>query len=129
MSKENSNFSLKAFLSDIHTSTNKGGKRESIYKVGIISTDENTAKKERAKIRKKLDAICSDIIKFDIAKNKEMLSNLISSFDSFYCTIYKINDYSLNSLCSDQTNEEKKEKIKKTLSIIEKNKKATNNKK
>ena len=52
--------------------------------------------------------------------NKENKEKLIKSFNDFYLSAYKINDYSLQSVCNENLSKEKKDILSKALDICKK---------
>ena len=55
-------------------------------------------------------------------KNKDSLNSLIKDFQEFYTSFYLLNDYTVSSICSNNTDENTKELYKKMFEKI-----ATNN--
>lgn len=117
----------KATASDIIAKLNKdceglfktslGSKKQSIYKDNVLPNDEKGKKSTRKKLRNVLFAICSAIVN---EKNKENKEKLIKSFNDFYVETYKVNDFSLASVCNENLNATKKEVILKALDICKK---------
>ncbi len=82
-----------------------------IYKKSIFAgLNENDLKKARRKIRKIAFALANDVI----LNNKE---KSINQFIEFYQQIYAVNDYSLASVCSENTRKEKCEIFANCLQI------------
>ena len=95
------------------------GRNESIYKKEIFEGVEN-----KKNLRSKLRKIAENFAKTIIAeKNEEKLKSLIENFNEFYKSFYLINDYSLNSICSNNTDEQIKENYKKMFEKITANNK------
>lgn len=87
------------------------GTNNSIYKDGIIcKTNEKQAKKERKKIRSILEALMGNVVNL---KTESTIKNFIA----FYLEIYAKNDFSLESICTERANDEKKALYKKGLQI------------
>lgn len=105
------NFDLNSFFSNDLLKTNKGSAKESIYKVDIFEGVENK-KSLRTKLRKLMFNYCSSII--NITDN-EKAKNLAKDFSNFYASVYKVNDFSLSSVSSANTEESKKEILTKGL--------------
>ena len=105
------NFDLNSFFSNDLLKTNKGGAKESIYKKDIFEGVENK-KSLRTKLRKLMFNYCSSII--NITDN-EKAKNLAKDFSNFYASVYKVNDFSLSSVSSANTEESKKEILTKGL--------------
>lgn len=101
-------FDLNLFKSTELLKTSKGGAKESIYKNEIFVNVENK-KAMRTKLRKLMFNYCNSIISItDTAKCK----SLAKDFLNFYTTVYKVNDFSLDSIASANTEETKKEVLK-----------------
>lgn len=99
--------------------TNKGTKKESIYKEIIFEGLSDKEKKSiRKKIRNYVHSIFESIINADKENNKKDVSKLAKSFADFYCETYKVNDYSFASIASENTKD--KETINNAISIIKK---------
>ena len=73
--------------------TNKGTKKESIYKESIFQdlTDKEK-KKARKKVRNYVHSIFESLIKADADKKKEIVKKLAKEFSDFYCETYKVNE-------------------------------------
>ena len=106
-----SNFDLNSFFSNDLLKTNKGGAKESIYKKDIFEGVENK-KSLRTKLRKLMFNYCSSII--NITDN-EKAKNLAKDFSNFYSSVYRINDFSLSSVCSANMEQTKKDVLTKGL--------------
>lgn len=94
------------------------GRNESIYKKEVFTGVENK-KNLRAKLRKIAENFAKTII---AEKNEDKLKSLIKDFNEFYSSFYVVNDYSLNSICSNNTEEQTKENYKKMFEKITANK-------
>ena len=94
-----------------------GTKKTSIYKTGVLPNDEKGKKSMRKKLRNLLFSVCSAIVD---EKNNDNKKKLINSFNEFYKATYKVNDYTLASVCNENLNATKKEIISKTLQICKK---------
>ena len=105
------NFDLNSFFSNDLLKTNKGGAKESIYKKDIFEGVENK-KSLRTKLRKLMFNYCSSIINIT---DSEKAKNLAKDFAKFYTSVYRINDFSLASVSSANTEESKKEILTKGL--------------
>ena len=114
-------FNLNSFMSTELLKSAKGGTKESIYKNEIFAEVENK-KSLRTKLRKLVLNYCSSVIAITDDKKAKTLAK---DFLNFYSSVYKINDFSLSSICSANTEETKKEVLKKG---IEKFAKLLNNK-
>lgn len=99
--------------------TNKGTKKESIYKESIFQdlTDKEK-KKARKKVRNYVHSIFESLIKANDEKKKEIVKKLAKEFADFYYETYKVNDYTFASIASENTKE--KDTINKALSILKK---------
>ena len=105
------NFDLKSFMSTELLKTAKGGLKESIYKNEIFADVENK-KSLRTKLRKLVFNYCSSIVAITDEKKAKLLAK---DFMSFYASVYKVNDFSLSSICSANTEDTKKEVLKKGI--------------
>lgn len=124
-------------LNNISTKTGTNGKKQSVYNDSaflhiakkfyptsfdganiIPSKREKLMKDTRKKIRVLLFSALESIEKANKANNKNLLNSAVKSFNDFYKSLYQINDYSLNSLCSNNMSNENKEYINKILPII-----------
>lgn len=113
------NFDLNLFKSTELLKSNKGTK-ESIYKDTIF---EGVSKEEFKKIRKKVRNLAENYFSSILAiSDKTKSEKLAKDFMSFYSQVYKLNDFSIESVCSANMEENKKsifakgiEKYKKIL--------------
>ena len=105
------NFDLNSFFSNDLLKTNKGGAKENIYKKDIFDGVDNK-KSLRTKLRKLMFNYCSSIL--NITDN-EKAKNLAKDFSNFYSSVYRVNDFSLSSVSSANTEESKKEILTKGL--------------
>lgn len=94
-----------------------GTKKTSIYKTGVLPNDDKGKKSMRKKLRNLLFSVCSAIVD---EKNNDNKKKLINSFNEFYKATYKVNDYTLASVCNENLNATKKEIISKALQICKK---------
>lgn len=82
-----------------------------IYKKSLFAgLNENDLKKARRKIRKIAFAFANDVV---LSKTEKS----INQFIEFYQQIYTVNDYSLASVCSENTRNEKRETYANCLQI------------
>lgn len=107
-----SSFDLNSFFSNDLLKTNKGGAKESLYKKDIFDGVENK-KSLRTKLRKLMFNYCSSIINIT---DSEKAKNLAKDFSNFYSSVYLVNDFSLSSVSSANTEDSKKEILSKGLS-------------
>ena len=105
------NFDFNSFLSTELLKTSKGGKKESIYKNEIFVDVENK-KSLRLKLRKLVYNYCASIVAITDNKKEKALAK---DFQKFYASVYKVNDFSLSSICSANTEESKKETLKQGI--------------
>lgn len=105
------NFDLNSFMSAELLKSAKGGKKESIYKNEIFVDVENK-KGLRTKLRKLVFNYCSSIVAITDDKKAKALAK---DFQKFYASVYKVNDFSLASICSANTEEAKKDVLKKGI--------------
>ena len=106
-----SSFDLNSFFSNDLLKTNKGGAKESIYKKDIFEGVENK-KSLRTKLRKLMFNYCSSIINIT---DSEKAKNLAKDFSNFYVSVYRVNDFSLSSVCSANMEQTKKDVLTKGL--------------
>lgn len=106
------NFDLNSFFSNDLLKTNKGGAKENIYKKDIFEGVDNK-KSLRTKLRKLMFNYCNSILNIT---ETEKAKNLAKDFDKFYSSVYRVNDFSLSSVSSANTEENKKEILSKGLS-------------
>ena len=122
--KEIEKLSLSKLLETLDTTglhTNSGLKKENLYNSSIYAdclTDKDK-KSVRRKIRNLLDNFIGSIIRSE--KNKTICENHCKQFKLFYEQVYRINDFSVESLVSNNTDELKKGNLKKMLEIVKKN--------
>ena len=105
------NFDLKSFMSTELLKSAKGGTKESIYKNEIFADAENK-KSLRTKLRKLVYNYCASIVAITDDKKAKALAK---DFQKFYASVYKVNDFSLSSICSANTEESKKETLKQGI--------------
>lgn len=99
--------------------TNKGTKKESIYKDSIFDDMNDKEKKSaRKKVRNYVHSIFESIINANKENKKENVTKLAKEFSNFYTETYKINDYSFASVASENTKD--KDTINNALAIIKK---------
>ena len=124
-----SNFDLNSFFSNDLLKTNKGGAKESIYKKDIFDGVDNK-KSLRTKLRKLMFNYCNSILNIT---ETEKAKNLAKDFANFYSSVYRVNDFSLSSVSSANTEESKKEiltnGLSKFQSLLNDNSTAKNKKK
>lgn len=106
------NFDLNSFFSNDLLKTNKGGNKENIYKKDIFDGVDNK-KSLRTKLRKLMFNYCNSILNIS---DSEKAKNLAKDFANFYASVYRVNDFSLSSVSSANTEESKKEILSKGLS-------------
>lgn len=102
------NFDLNSFKSTELLKTSKGGAKESIYKKEIFENVENK-KEMRIQLRKLMFNYCNSIISI---KDTTKCKLLAKDFKNFYTKAYIVNDYTLSSIASANTEDTKKEILK-----------------
>ena len=103
-------------ISDLIPS-NKGGKKESLYKKEILEQmNGKSMKNKRDKIRKMLLTFCSSVC----SANEKNAKRIFVEFEKFYKEIFVTNDYSFSSVCSSQRKDSEKETIAKSMDILAK---------
>lgn len=99
--------------------TNKGTKKESIYKDSIFEgLDDKKKKSARKKIRNYVHSIFESLILAQKENKKSNVTKLANEFLVFYKETYRINDFSFSSIASENTKE--KELINNALIILKK---------
>ena len=99
--------------------TNKGTKKESIYKDSIFEgLDDKKKKSARKKIRNYVHSIFESLILAQKENKKANVTKLANEFLVFYKETYRINDFSFASIASENTKE--KELINNALVILKK---------
>ena len=109
-------FDFFANISDLIPS-NKGGKKESIYKKSAL--DEmigKSLKNKRDKLRKTLFTFCSSVC----TANDKNAERIFVEFEKFYKDFFVKNDFSFSSVCSSQRKDSEKETIAKGMDIFAK---------
>lgn len=104
-------FDLNSFCSVELLKTSKGGAKESIYKKEIFENVENK-KAMRTKLRKLMYNYCNSIVSI---KDTNKCKSLAKDFKNFYTSVYRVNDYTLDSITSANTEDTKKEILKKGI--------------
>ena len=105
------NFDLNSFFSNDLLKTNKGGAKENIYKKDIFEGVDNK-KSLRTKLRKLMFNYCNSILNIT---DSEKAKNLAKDFSNFYVSVYRVNDFSLSSVCSANMEQTKKDVLTKGL--------------
>ena len=114
-SLDDSNF--ESLISEIskNVKQKKTEKTERMYKIEVD-------KKIRNSLRKKRDRFIDNVLFFKNQKMNNELKNEITEFNKFYKETYALNDYSLNSICSNNSDNDTKIKAKVFLQIVLKSK-------
>ena len=101
---------LNEIFSKLNVNVEINSTRE-IYKKNLFTDlNENDLKKARRKLRKIAFAFANDVV---LSKTEKS----INQFIDFYQQIYAVNDYSLASVCSENTRNEKRETYANCLQI------------
>ena len=109
-------FDFFANISDLIPS-NKGGKKESIYKKDVLEKmSGKSMKNKRDKVRKILFTFCSSVS----SANDKNAKRIFAEFEKFYKDVFVTNDYSFASVCSSQRKDSEKEIISKGMDIFAK---------
>ena len=100
--------------------SNSGQNKENIYKKDIFQhcITDTDKKRTRTKIRNTIDSFCSSFLSYKANNQTEKLKQLKVQFDVFYKTVYLKNDYSIESIISNNTEVNKKNNLIKMLTII-----------
>lgn len=109
-------------------SSNKGFSKSEIYKkiafYHILNLDTNEVlsndmkKIAKRKIRNIKENLMFRIVQANKSKNKVDLQKAIENFKTFYTLYFVSNDYSIESICSNNTNEDNKDLFARGLKII-----------
>lgn len=98
--------------------TSFGVKKSDIYKEEIFSELSDKEKKvARKKFRNTILSLSESLTQ---EKDKTRLEKLKKAFLDFYKQVYKVNDFSLSSVCSENMKETNKEILKKALQVVKK---------
>ena len=96
--------------------TSFGVKKSDIYKEELFSELSDKEKKvARKKFRNTILSLSESLIQ---EKDKTRLEKLKKAFLDFYKQVYKVNDFSLSSVCSENMKETNKGILKKALQIV-----------
>lgn len=96
-------------------STNLGNKKSSLYKENLfVELNEKEKKSLRKKLRNMLYSAAKSLVN---ETNKDNKQKLINAFNELYNEIYKVNDYTLQSVCNENLSKEKKDILLKSLEI------------
>lgn len=97
--------------------TNLGTKKATLYKTEIFEGCTDKDKKTlRRKFRAQMYSLCKSIVSTKNAEQKQ----LIKAFNDFYFSAYQLNDYSLQSICNENLDSEKKKVLQDALNICKK---------
>lgn len=116
--KEEKKFSFSELLNKVTNNlpTCKGSKKESIYKNSIFADckDKDEKKQRRKKIRNLAENFCKAILQ---SPENEQLKK---DFLEFYKQCYLINDFSVSSICSKNTDSLQIDNYKRMFEILKK---------
>ena len=122
--KKATNVTVKDILAKFATDTSGllqtslSTKKSSIYKEELfLSCNEKEKKSLRKKLRNTIFAAAKAIVS---ESNKEKQQKLVNAFVDFYKSTYKVNDFSLASICNENLATEKKDILTKALNICKK---------
>ena len=117
----NANLFLLSSLDKSLFVSNSGQSKETIYKADLfVNLSDKEKKSLRRKLRNTIDSFITSFIAYDTAKDTKKLNALFVSFNDYYKSVYVLNDYSLNSLMSNNTDIAKKDGLNKMLTIVNK---------
>ena len=102
------------------TKSSKSLTKNFLYKFERLELDEKKQKSLRVKIRKNLSNKIDNIIYYFNEQNENDLILSIKDFKVFYLDTYVLNDYSINSICANNTDVDKIKKIEIALKIVSK---------
>lgn len=99
--------------------TSFGVKKSDIYKEEEIFSELSDKEKKvaRKKFRNTILSLSESLVQ---EKDKTRLEKLKKAFLDFYKQVYKVNDFSLSSVCSENMKETNKDILKKALQIVKK---------
>lgn len=98
--------------------TNLGTKKSTIYKEELFSScNEKEKKSLRKKLRNTIFSAAKAIVN---ENNKEKQQKLVNAFVDFYKATYKVNDFTLSSICNENLATEKKDILQNALNICKK---------
>lgn len=112
---DTNNFNLLVNQLSKNIKQKKESSRDKLYK-------NEVDKKQRQILRKKRNNFIDNIILFHSLKNEVELKKEINLFDKFYKENYLLNDYSINSIMQNNSDNDTKIKVKIFLEIVKKNK-------
>jgi len=97
--------------------SNSGQRKESIYKKEIFKDviSDRDKKTMRRKLRNMLDAFLSSYLTYEKQVDKAQLKKCAMQFDAYYKQVYASNDYSINSIASNNTEINKKTGLTKMM--------------
>lgn len=98
--------------------TSLSTKKSTIYKEELFSScNEKEKKSLRKKLRNTIFAAAKAIVS---ENNKEKQQKLVNAFVDFYKATYKVNDFTLSSICNENLATEKKDILQNALNICKK---------
>lgn len=100
----------------------ESNERFKMYKFETLELTEKEEKRKRTKIRKQRNKLIDNILYYFSNKKEKDLKDEIKLFNSFYKENYILNDYSLKSIASDNSDKDTKEKITFMFEIIKRTK-------
>ena len=112
---DTNNFDLLVSQLSKNIKQKKETSRDKLYK-------NDVDKKQRQILRKKRNNFIDNIILFHSLKNDVELKKEINLFDKFYKENYLLNDYSINSIMQNNSDNDTKIKVKIFLEIVKKHK-------
>lgn len=117
---------LKNVLSQLQTQnlkTSKGLKKENIYRISVFSDclTDREKKTRRRQIRNLFESFISSMLRCKSISQKESIA---ADFVIFYREIYSVNDFTLESLISNNSDDVKKENVSRFIEEIKKYKKS-----
>ena len=126
VSKENvkANESILSILDKSLFISVSGQSKENIYKTDIFKSciTDKEKKTLRRQLRNIADSFISSFVYYNEQKKTDKIKQLIVQFDLFYCSHYRVNNYQIDSFVSNNTDQSKKDNVKKMFDIISKNK-------
>lgn len=133
MKKENKSVnekqSVKSILNTLNEKTNgllktSLGKKTEIYNEELFAElDDKKKKSYRKKLRNTTFSLLHSILESKEKKDEKKMNTLISAFIEFYQSAYKVNDFTIASIASENMKDTKKDLLIKGLEIVKENNK------
>jgi hypothetical protein len=99
----------------------RGGAKghDNLFKEGIISdTSEKLRRSQRRQIRTNMEKFQQSFIHYSASKDKTMLGKLKAYFEDYYSKVYRVNDFTVESIAGGNVKAERKAQLQKMFDII-----------